>query len=256
MKSLFKIREKRFYPNKGNLARLASMGNSYVIEFYFVGSYPKYRKGPRLPAKQSERISLINESPWKSRNSSSSNPNADPLPVSDVAEMLLIHGIKKRKTGKRGRPGRKVWKVFDIARRTYGNRWRNYVRVTIANMIKRGKLSNIYEGYEQLKKKAIKDIQQVMLTIREPELSPKTVQYKKNLFHPLGFSASKPLVETLRMIKSLRARVVKGKFGSTSGGRPRNNPPEPMYSVRNSRGEVMYQIPESVWRRKFPSLSW
>lgn len=243
MAQFLSIREKRDYRNsRGKLARLASMNNDYKIEFYFKGNYPTYRAGMKLPQNRTKRIEYIKENPEKGRGN---------IPVGDVAEMLMVKGIPGKSNGKRGRPRKKVWRVFDIARKKYHKKWKRFVDKNIASLILKGEVRSIYEGYWKLRNVAVDDIKDVIWSIRSPTLEQSTINYKKKLFSTYGGLAEKPLIETMRMVNALRGRVVKINRG---GGRPKKMPEqEEMYRVTSSRGDS-YLIPKSSWENRFRSL--
>lgn len=220
------------------------MANDYKIEFYFKGNYPTYRAGMKLPQNRTRRIEYVKENPEKGRGN---------IPVNTVAEMLMVKGLPGKSNGKRGRPKKKVWRVFDIAKRQYGKKWKGFVNKNIAKMILNGETRNIYEGYWRLRTLAVSDIKNVMWSIHSPNLEKSTINYKRKLFSTYPGFAEKPLIETMRMVNALRGRVVRMNRGH-NGGRPKNMPEkEKMYTVRSSRGDN-YQIPASSWERRFKPM--
>lgn len=242
-KGLFTYKEKRDYRNAtGKLERLAKMNNDYKIEFYFKGNYPTYRAGMKLPKNRTKRINYIKENPEKGRGNK---------PVNEVAEILLVKGIKGKSNGKVGRPKKKRWKVFETAYEVYGKKWKRFVFKDIADMIVKKDVRNIYEGYWKLRNVAVNDIKNIIWNINTPKLEKSTINYKRSLFGTYEGFAEKPLIETMRMVNALRGRVVKINRG---GGRPKKMPEqEEMYRVTSSRGDS-YLIPKSSWDNRFKSL--
>lgn len=216
MDVLFTIKQKHSYRNeKGRRQRLALMKNDYKIEFYFRGQYPHYRPGPRLPDNRYKRIQGIKAyDEWTEGGGEEERPEGALAPrgsieVGTVARMLMVDGIQKKKTGKRGRPGRKVWKVFEKTRERKNKSWKYFVAHRIAGFILRGESQNIYQAYWKFRDFVLNHVRQTILTIRTPALEPATVKYKSKVFGGDRKMARKPLIETFRLLKGLRARVRK-----------------------------------------------
>lgn len=163
------------------MKRLARMKNDYAIEIYYKGSYPK-KHGGQI--------------------------------IGDVATILQSGiQVKPKLTGRRGRPvSVKKWEWEKQVSKSHSKRdWRRDIN-SIGKRVIDGTLYNIKSGYSQLGKKIVSQIQDKIMATIAPPLEPSTIRRKKS---------SKPLIETKKLYKSVKYRVVPGssvKRSSSYGG--------------------------------------
>lgn len=158
--------------------RLAAMQNDYAVEVFFKPGVTEPRK---------------------------SHPEAGM-----VAKWLMEDGVGE--TGK-------VWDVWGIAREKYSRRkWQRFVYRMIPDMIGRGRIQNIYQGYWKFAQIVKQDFISVINTLWTPKLEHKTVLNKKE--RGIASRPSKPLIESGTMRGAVWVRVKKIMKASTPKGMP------------------------------------
>lgn len=120
-------------------------------------------------------------------------------PVGQVSEQLQNIGFVKHVNGKVGRPQIKKWDFMArLSKRNSKTEWRRDV-FRIGRRVIDGQLRNIRSGYVELGKKIVDEAKNEILAIQTPPLEPATIRRKGH---------DKPLIETLRLLKSLRFKIV------------------------------------------------
>lgn len=176
--------------------RLAAMQNDYAVEVFFKPGVTEPRK---------------------------SHPEAGV-----VAKWLMEDGV-----GENG----KVWDVWGIAKEKYSRRkWQRFVYRMIPDMIGRGRIQNIYQGYWKFAQIVKQDFISVINTMWTPKLEHKTVLNKKE--RGIAPRPSKPLIESGTMRGAVWVRVKKIQKNQSSVGLP----------------EGYYEKPISHWRGQIPSF--
>ena len=158
--------------------RLAAMQNDYAVEVFFKPGVTEPRK---------------------------SYPEAGV-----VAKWLMEDGVGE--TGK-------VWDVWSIAKEKYSRRkWQRFVYRMIPDMIGRGRIQNIYQGYWKFAQIVKQDFISVINTLWTPKLEHKTVLNKKE--RGIASRPSKPLIESGTMRGAVWVRVKKIMKASAPKGMP------------------------------------
>lgn len=158
--------------------RLAAMQNDYAVEVFFKPEVTEPRK---------------------------SYPEAGM-----VAKWLMEDGVGE--TGK-------VWDVWGIAKEKYSRRkWQRFVYRMIPDMIGRGRIQNIYQGYWKFAQIVKQDFISVINTIWTPKLEHKTVLNKRE--RGVASRPSKPLIESGTMRSAVWVRVKKIMKAPTPKGMP------------------------------------
>lgn len=121
-------------------------------------------------------------------------------PVGDVADILENVGVhEKNKKGQVGRPNVKRWPFSkNVRARNYNRRWRKMIS-GIADNIVRGNLKNYHQGYQNLGRLIVSQLYEEICAMEKPPLAQSTIDKKGH---------SKPLMDTLRLLKSIRYKVV------------------------------------------------
>lgn len=180
--------------------RLAAMQNDYAVEIFFKPGVTEPRK---------------------------SHPEAGM-----VAKWLMEDGVGE--TGK-------VWDVWGIAREKYSRqKWQRFVYRMIPDMIGRGRIQNIYQGYWKFAQIVKQDFISVINTMWTPKLEHKTVLNKKE--RGIASRPSKPLIESGTMRGAVWIRVKKIPPNLSKTGLP-----EGYYESEST--EHRGQWPSWIWRK-------
>jgi len=165
--------------------------NDYEILVYYEGKYPK----------------------TKYRDSS--------VPVSEVARTLQTgvldsNGQHIRIEGdpnKRGRRENKKWEFEKRTRSTHLRKWKSKIRESVKGILTKGKGSkSLYANLVSLGSVMRKDFQNTIIGMTSPELSESTIGIRKKKLSegkPLVNGLYKPLIETGRLLNSIKVRVIK-----------------------------------------------
>lgn len=163
---------------QGHNPRLAKMKNDYEVELFFT---PGVMEPPRT-------------------NKKGEPQKAMPPEAGEVAKWLMEDGVGKK---------RKRWDVWGRCRELHSRQnWRRYVYRMIPSLITKGKIQNIYQGYQKFAQVVKKDFISVMKAMKSPALEPKTVVNKKRR-GVAKKDPSKPLIESRTMIGAVFVRVKK-----------------------------------------------
>lgn len=183
--------------------RLAAMKNDYAVEIFFKPGVTEPRK---------------------------SHPEAGM-----VAKWLMEDGVGE--TGK-------VWDVWGIAREKYSRqKWQRFVYRMIPDMIGRGRIQNIYQGYWKFAQIVKQDFISTINSIWSPKLEHKTVLNKMERGIATGaLGAYKPLIESGTMRGAVWVRVKKIPPNLSKTGLPEG------YYEREST-EHRGQWPSWIWRK-------
>lgn len=162
---------------QGQNPRLAKMKNDYEVELFFT---PGVMEPPRT-------------------NKKGEPQKAAPPEAGEVAKWLMEDGVGKK---------RKRWDVWGRCRELHSSqKWRRYVYRMIPSLITKGKIQNIYQGYQKFAKVVKKDFISVMKAMQSPALEPKTIKNKTK--RKVAKKPSKPLIESRTMIGAVWVRVRK-----------------------------------------------
>lgn len=123
--------------------------------------------------------------------------------VEEVSDILENVGVRyKNRENKVGRPKKKVWPYSQKVRnRFYRRKWRNEIS-KIGRLVARKKLRTYYNGFQKFGRLVVEQLQDEIKSIQEPKLEPTTIKMK---------GSSKPLIDTKRLLNSIRYKVVKTK---------------------------------------------
>jgi hypothetical protein len=159
--------------------RLSRMKNDYAVQIYYEGHYPikRFKKDGKWVRTGGEDVAT-------------------------VADILQNVGVKTKPkyTGKPGRPKSvKRWPWEKQVRSANFKTWRDYVRRGIADQIVSGNLRGIRNGYVNLGRMVVDQIYEKIAEIQSPPLEPYTIALKGH---------SKPLIDSTRLINSIRYRIV------------------------------------------------
>lgn len=160
-----------------NDPRLAAMKNDYAVEVFFK---PDVFEPPR-------------------ENSEGEPQNSPPPSAGEVAKWLMEDGVGEKN---------KVWDVWGTAKRKFSRpKWQRYVYRMIPNMIRRGGIQNIYQGYMKFAQVVKHDFVSVISSIRKPRLEKKTIANKTE--REIADDPTKPLIESGTMMGAVFVRVKK-----------------------------------------------
>lgn len=130
--------------------------------------------------------------------------------VGDVSELLEVYGIPvRREEGQIGRTRKKKWPYSQNVKNRFAKRkWQQQIG-KITNQIVYGHgVRDYYRGYQRFARGVVKELRKEIMRLREPELALATIQKKT---YEKCKDPTKPLIETGRLLKSIRYQVIRNR---------------------------------------------
>lgn len=198
------IRLRRSYNARQNsskfIKRLASMKNDYAIQIYYKGNYPQNRGGTDV----GDVATFLNS------GIKSANKGHDP-------EDPTMPNPESENPRGRGRPkSTKKWPWEKQVRSSHHKEWRRYINGTVKKLLRGWQeqvngqtvnfrpVRNIREAYANLGRQVVEQLREQIIGTIAPELEYTTIRKRRKR----GVYSTKPLIETLKLLRSIHSRVV------------------------------------------------